>query len=291
MYLDLVLREREARKYLGTDVRQFSSDKILKHLDRINKWLRGENPSPVTVELDMTNLCNHRCPECSGWYFQNINTSSLPVDLAMDIIRQLAKAEVRGLIFTGGGEPLCHPNIKEVLRLAHDLGLDIGFITNATLINEEIARILLECCTWLRVSLDAASPKTFEKIHGLDGDAFDKVVNNIALLVNMKKQIKSRSTVGVGYLTCDYTKVEMHDMTILCKKLGADYLQFRPLQIHNNGKFEYHHADIEEEIFKCFKESKDGYKVLYSKHKYEMMKEKNFGRNYKNALDSSLQLL
>src|SRR3989338_2106152 len=91
------------------DVRQFSSDKILKHLDRVNAWLRGENPPPITVELDMTNLCNHKCPECSGWYFQSRNHNSLPNDLAEDIIKQLAKAKIRGLIFTGGGEPLCHP--------------------------------------------------------------------------------------------------------------------------------------------------------------------------------------
>ncbi len=47
------------------DVRQFSSDKILKHLDRVNAWLKGENPYPITVEMDVTNICNHRCPECS----------------------------------------------------------------------------------------------------------------------------------------------------------------------------------------------------------------------------------
>ncbi len=266
------------------DVRQFSSDKILKHLDRVNAWLKGENPYPITVEMDVTNICNHRCPECSGWFhFQNRSRDSLPLDLANDIIRQLSRIEVRGLIFTGGGEPLCYPHIKEVIKLAHNLGLDVGFITNGTLINEEIARILLDCCSWLRVSLDAASARTFEIIHGLDGDAFNKVLDNIRLLVNMKKQIKARTSVGVGYLTSDYTKSQMHDMSELCKKLGVDYLQFRPLQIHNSGKFEYHHADIEEEIFKCLKESHDGYRVLYSRHKYEMMRQKDYGRNYKKC--------
>ncbi len=266
------------------DVRQFSSDKILKHLDQVNAWLRGENPAPITVELDMTNVCNHRCPECSGWYFQNRNFDSLPLDLVRDVIRQLARAGVRGFIFTGGGEPLCHPHTKEVVRLAYNLGLDIGFITNGSLINEEIAGVLLECCTWLRISLDAASAKTFEMIHGMDGDAFNKVVDNIALLTNMKDKLKSKTTIGLGYLTSDFTKNEMYDMTILCKKLGVDYLQFRPMQIHNNGRFEYHCSDdIEKQIFRCLKQSNDGYRVLYSKHKYDMMKEKNYGRNYQKC--------
>ena len=125
------------------NVRQFSSDKILKHLDKVNAWLGGQNPSPITIELDMTNVCNHRCPRCSGWHFQDRGSDSLPLDLAIDIISQISKAEVRGLIFTGGGEPLCHPHIKEAIKLAHNFGLDIGFITNGTLIDEEITRILL----------------------------------------------------------------------------------------------------------------------------------------------------
>lgn len=265
---------------MGIDVRQFSSDKILKHLDRVDAWMRSENPPPITVELDMTNTCNHKCPECSGWYSHNRNHDSLPYDLAEDIVRQLAKAEVRGLIFTGGGEPFCHPHIKDIVKLTYNLGLDIGFITNGSLINEEIARVLLECCIWLRVSLDAASAKTFERLHGMDGDAFNKTVNNIALLTKMKSRLKSKTIIGVGYLTCDYTRDEMFDMTILCRKLGIDYLQFRPMQIHNNGKFEYHSLDIREQIYKCLKEGSDEYRVLYSKHKYDMMQEENCGRNY-----------
>lgn len=265
-------------------VRQFSSDKILKHLDRVNAWLKGENPAPITVELDVTNLCNHRCPECSGWYFQYRDSNSLPLNLARDIIRQLAKAGVRGLIFTGGGEPLCYPHIKEVVRLAYDLGLDIGFISNGSLIDKEIAKTLLECCTWLRISLDAASAKTFKRIHGLDGNAFNKVIKNIALLTKIKGKLRTKTTIGVGYLTSNYTKDEMLDMTVLGKKLGVDYLQFRPLQIHQNGKFEYHLTDgIRKEILRCLKQSDDGYQVLYSQHKYEMMKEKNYGRSYQKC--------
>lgn len=268
---------------METDVRQFSSDKILKHLDRVNAWLRGENPTPITVELDMTNLCNHKCPECSGWYFQNRNHDSLPNTLAKDIIEQLAKAEIRGLIFTGGGEPLCHPHITKVVKLAHRLGLDVGFITNGSLITEEISKVLLDSCTWLRFSLDTACAETFKKVHGLDSNAFQKVINNIQLLVSMKKRLNSQATIGIGYLTCDYTKDEMLKAAKLCKKLGVDYLQFRPMQMHNNGGFEYHLTDITKNVNRCINESGDGFKILYSKHKYDMMQDKAYGRNYKKC--------
>lgn len=265
------------------DVRQFSSDKILKHLDRVKAWLNGENPFPITVELDVTNVCNHRCPECVGRYFQDKSYDALPLKLARDILKQLARAQVRGLIFTGGGDPLCYPHLRELVTLARKLGLDIGFITNGSLITDDIAKTLLRNCTWIRVSLDAASKELFEKIHGVDGYAFDKVIENIKLLTRLKLRLRSKTTVGVGYLTSDFTRGDMYRMTLLSKKLGVDYLQFRPLQIHLNGKFAYCRIDIAQEIEKCLKYSDKKFKVLCSRHKYEMMRDKDYGRNYKKC--------
>lgn len=84
-------------------------------------------------------------------------------------------------------------------------------------------------------------------------------------------------------MTCDYTKDGMADAAKLCKRLGVDYLQFRPMQMHNNGKFEYHLSSLDENINRCMKISQDGFKVLYSKHKYDMMTDKEYGRNYKKC--------
>jgi len=265
---------------MDIDVRQFSSDKILKHLDRVNEWLGGGNPSPITVELDMTNICNHRCPECSGWYFKDRGNDYLSKRLAKDIVEQLAKAKIRGLIFTGGGEPLCNSWTTDIVSMANRLGLDIGFITNGSLINEKNAEILLKSCTWIRISLDAFNKTMFKKVHGVDGNVFDKVVDNLRLLVNMKKKLKSSTTIGLGYLTCDYTKDGLIGMTRFAKGLKVDYLQFRPVQRHNNGNFVYDKSNLRECIYKCLEQSTNTFSVVYSKHKYDMMHRKDYGRNY-----------
>ena len=264
------------------DARQFSSDKILKHLDRVQSWIKGGNPPPITVELDMTNRCNHRCPECTSGYFQEKNSSSLYKDLAERIVRELADVGVRGLIFTGGGEPLCHPDTGEIVKLAKSLGLDVGFITNGSLLNRHNSEVLLKCCTWLRVSLDAGSPRLFKLTHGMDKKTFNKVLDNIRILVESKKELQSKTTIGAGYLTCYRTKSEMYDATLLCKDLGVDYIQFRPMQIHSVKKSEYYRIN-QKYLEKCLKESNNGYKVLYSKHKYDMMHDKDYGRNYEKC--------
>lgn len=265
------------------DVRQFSSDKILKHLDKVSEWLNGGNPPPITVELDMTNVCNHRCPECVVNYFRASDNSSLARKLARSVILQLAKSKIRGLIFTGGGEPLCHRHTLEMVELAKSKGLDLGFITNGSLLNNESAKVLLRNCTWIRVSLDAGSPDVFQFTHGMNGKEFYKVVNNIGDLVKMKKKLKSKCTIGVGFLTCDYSVRDMLKATLLNKKLGVDYLQFRPMQIRHGNKFDYHWTEVQDEITGCLKYSGNGFQVLYSKHKYEMAHDPQFGRYYKKC--------
>lgn len=262
------------------DVRQFSSDKILKHLDRINDWLAGRNPPAITVELDMTNICNHRCPECVVNYFRTADGSFLSGRQAKNIIIQLTRNKIRGLIFTGGGEPLCNPYTLKAVELARSKGLDLGFITNGSLLNDNSAKVILNNCTWVRISLDAGSPEVFKLSHGLGNSDFDKVVNNIQLLVKTKKKLRSECVIGVGFLTSDNSVSDMVKATRLAKGMEVDYLQFRPMQIHRGGRFGYHWTDVHREIDECLKYSGNGFKVLYSKHKYEMAHDPKFGRNY-----------
>jgi len=266
-----------------TDVRQFSSDKILKHLDRIDEWLKGRNPYPITVEIDMTNICNHKCPECVVNYFRVNDASFLPLRLAKKIILQLAKNKIRGLIFTGGGEPLCNAHTLETAGLAKSKGMDVGFITNGSLLNHKAAKVLLRCCTWIRVSLDAGSPEVFKLTHGMNGNEFHNVISNIEMMVKIKKKIKSGCTIGIGFLTSDSTRPDMLKAVLSAKKTGVDYLQFRPMQVHNGGKFEYRWADVQDEIAKCLKHSGNGFNILYSQHKYEMSHDAQFGRYYKKC--------
>src|SRR5688500_6963417 len=42
----------------------FNPHKILNHFDRISAFVRGELVYPITVEIDPTNVCNHRCKWC-----------------------------------------------------------------------------------------------------------------------------------------------------------------------------------------------------------------------------------
>lgn len=75
-----------------------------------------------------------------------------------------------------GGEPLMRPDIMDILRYAHELGLYTSIITNGTLLSENAKKIAnIVDLTW--VSLDYDS-EYHDKMRSHQG-AFEKAVEGI----------------------------------------------------------------------------------------------------------------
>ena len=157
--------------------------------------------------------------------------------------------------------------------------MDVALITNGSHLTENKMKSILENCTWVRVSLDAITPATFEKMHGMGTKAFECVIENTKRLAQVKRELGSACTIGVGFLTCDTTKDEMVEAARTCQQWGVDYLQFRPLQVRV-GEAKYHWADVDQQIVEACEFSTNGYDVLNSRHKYNAIKTKNYGRDY-----------
>jgi MoaA/NifB/PqqE/SkfB family radical SAM enzyme len=266
-------------------VNQFSSDKILRHLDRIIYWQKTGISRPITYELDVTNICNSKCPFCFGFSSRQYDNSCLNISDIKAILSQIKKFGGKGVTFTGGGDPLCNVATMDAVKYAKKIGLDIGFITNGILLTEEKAKILVNCCTWIRISLDAGTMETYKISHGIDGGVFNKIVNNIEVLVNAKKKMQKKITIGTGFITFSEVKGDMLAYTKLSRKLGVDYAQFRPLlkkfdQREINNEYD---REILVEIEKCLKLYTKDFKVLYSSHKYGNMEHNKSRRNYQKC--------
>lgn len=203
----------------------FASTKIFRFPDRVSRILQGEPCPPVTVELDLTNQCNHRCPECAGG---RSTRESLTTSEAVNYLNQLVEAGCKAVTFTGGGEPLCHPDAVSLVQKAQNLGLDVGFITNGGLLTKDRVDALLDSCCWIRVSLDAADPANYARIHGRDTEEYYKVIRNISLLGERKAIRQSECTVGVGYLADSKNRDGLPEIAKKLAQAGIDYLQVRP---------------------------------------------------------------
>jgi len=258
----------------------FSSSKLLTHhRDRVDAYLRGEIAPPVTMEFDMTNICNHHCPQCSGGKSAG---GELSLVEAQDWIGQMAEYGVRGLIFTGGGEPLCNPDTLEAIKYAHERGLSVGLITNGSLLHTVASLRLVMACEWIRVSVDAYDAATYRQTHGCDERGWNRVLWNIGKLVAVAHDCDKQCTVGVGYLVGQDTKAGMLRCVRLfdeefSDKERPDYIQFRP--------FNWDQTPIADVFPVCKQYARQGFQVLASEHKYRRFGEPR--RPYKKCHGAS----
>lgn len=261
----------------------FSKDKIHGHMDRVQEWLNTGLSRPVTMELDLTNLCNQDCPHCFG-YAPERDAARMHREEALRIIGELRALGARGLTFTGGGDPLVSPFCLEAVKHARSLGFDVGLITNAQALDEEKARVLLAHCQWIRVSLDAATPEVFRHTHGMDERCWNKVLGAVRLLVRLKRETGSTCTVGAGFLTSAQTQKDIYAFAVLCADLGVDYAQYRPLlRRHGEPDIDYSDGEILAEMNRAAALSRPGYRVVRSQHKYERIAAGEVARGYKKC--------
>ncbi|MFC1730006.1 radical SAM protein [candidate division KSB1 bacterium] len=232
-------------------LKQFDiQQKILWHQDRINKWLKDETVYPITIEIDPSNACNERCIWCC-WEEHRNDKTVMSWELIEKIIKDLAKVGVKGLIWTGGGEPLVNKHVPKGMELAKSLGMENGMFTNGILMTPNILPTIVKCCTWIRISLGAATAETFKKCHGTDD--FNKIINNIKEFMKLKKELNKDIAIGISMMVHPENYHELYDEAKMAKELGVDYFQGKPLNQMGSEDMKWWNG----KVIPLFKKAKD----------------------------------
>jgi len=203
--------------------------KLLLHRDRIFSSLKGELVYPVSVEIDLSNVCPHDCPFCSfgtstsqGYRQQNWQT--FPEPRIFTLLEELKSCGVKSVTFTGGGEPLVHRKAAEIFLKATALGLSWGLVTNGLLLPRVIDA--LSGATFVRISLDAGTPETHHKTHGLPVGQYqyDDIIDNIHAV----REAYPLLTIGASFCLMDENFKEVYKAAKDVRDAGGSYLEVRP---------------------------------------------------------------
>lgn len=258
----------ENRHYNIVDGIRMDSHKLIYHVERVYDWLNGREIFPIYLDVSPTSACNHKCVFCGLDYIRKQGLF-LDYKFLKAMLLESARYGLKSVVYAGEGEPLLHKNICDIIAVSDKAGVDSAIATNAVLMSEGFLKESLKHLKWIRISIDAGSSSTYEKLHNANKEDFKRVLENLASAVKVKKNKRLNVTIGAQFLLL---KENEHEVLMLAKKLekiGIDYLSVKPyskhpLSINNTGTdIDYSTMVYLDEEIKPY--SKKGFKVIFRK--------------------------
>jgi MoaA/NifB/PqqE/SkfB family radical SAM enzyme len=110
-------------------------------------------PYPIWLYIEITTLCNLNCSYCTR-LIQPVKDSIMPYETFVSILDKFP--DIIGVNIIGLGEPMMHPQFKDIINEIGRRGLMLTYTTNGTIIDEEIIKNLPPQ-TSIYVSLDGVT--------------------------------------------------------------------------------------------------------------------------------------
>jgi MoaA/NifB/PqqE/SkfB family radical SAM enzyme len=139
----------------------------------------------------------------------------IPTEKVKEILDDCAAMGVKAIEFTGGGEPTVHKDWQQILGYAQSLGLQTGLVTNGVRLKDCLE---VRSLTWLRISLDAGTPETYERIR--QSTAWPKVMDTLKMAGTIKGPL-----VGVGFVVTKENYKELAQAARITKEAGIPYIR------------------------------------------------------------------
>lgn len=126
-----------------------------------------EHPRLLSLQIELTNLCNERCIHC---YIPHKNkTKKMSMLHYEEILKQASQMGILTFVINGG-EPMCHPDFLEMLKKANECDLNIKILSNLTLLTDEIVRYIKNShVSEIQTSIYSLDPAIHDSITGVNG--------------------------------------------------------------------------------------------------------------------------
>lgn len=173
---------------------------------------------PYMGTLELTYRCNLSCCHC----YCNLNAgdgnkaAEMPTGEIKRILDEAADAGCLWLLLTGG-EVLLRDDFPEIYRYALKKGMLVEVFTNATLIDEDIAKLFSDFePLGIDISIYGSNPGLHDKITRIDG-SFEKMMAGTGLLKkhNVKFSFKT--------ILMPLNYPDLDNMQRFAKDLGVEY--------------------------------------------------------------------
>ncbi|MBM7866687.1 radical SAM protein [Heliobacterium gestii] len=213
------------------DQLRIDTHKLIYHPTRVSEWLQGKNIYPIYVEIAPSGACNHRCIFCALDYME-YRPVFLDKELILSNLKEMGEKGVKSVMYAGEGEPLLNRHTPEIVWRTKELGIDVSMTSNGVLFSREAAEECLGCFSWVRFSVNAGSPASYQTIHRTRSNDFERVLENLQNAVALKRDKGYRTTIGVQMLLIPENTGDALPLAKTLKEIGVDYFSIKPYSQH-----------------------------------------------------------
>jgi radical SAM protein with 4Fe4S-binding SPASM domain len=216
---------------MNIDFSEMLKNRILIDYERAKTFKKGTMPRPRFAVLYISNFCVQNCQYCE--YAQENKGGFLPTKNILNVIDQLVALGVTAIEFSGGGEPLVHPEIIKILNYCKKKNIVVGLITNLAIKNDKLLKTIVDTSSYVRVTIDSFNPKIYNQIRQPKAKAFSlsQVKTNLKKLVGLKKKTGSTISIGTKMVISKLNYNEAEEFVKEAIKLGVNNVQFKKVYL------------------------------------------------------------
>lgn len=162
-------------------MRSVTKQKNMEELAEYQRYLYL-HPRLRFLFFELTDQCNLNCLHC-GSKCTAKNSNFLPLAEIEQTLKSVSEKYDPGniMVCLTGGEPFLHPDLFQIVSMAHTMGFPVGITSNGTLIDSRKALALLTAgLDTITISIDGVG-STHDEFRGLRG-SFDKATEGIHAL-------------------------------------------------------------------------------------------------------------
>jgi len=179
------------------------------------------------VQIHPTHRCNLNCIFCDVPE-RSVGRTDLEESEWVKVVEGLCKLNPKMVTISGGGEPLLRANLLiKIMKILHSSNIGIELITNGTIVSDELAKTITECCNHYRLSLHASTKEMDGLLRGVRG-SIDSSFDGIKKIVRWKKQMKSEMPkIDIAMVLTQFNINEIEKMIEKAPSLGVNMVSLR----------------------------------------------------------------
>jgi MoaA/NifB/PqqE/SkfB family radical SAM enzyme len=203
----------------------------------------GAEEFPLMIVISMIYPCNLGCPMCPYTdgnsdirkFYRERDGELFPVPLWQSIADEAGEYGA-WMRCTGGGEPMLHPQMVEMIEYAKERGARVWMNTNGTMFGpspkhrEKLKRVIKAGIDLIEFSMDAADAETYAKLRPPRGgmaksatDYWERQVSNVKAALDIRKELRATTRVVVSIIRQEEIEGKLEEaIDFWLHKIGVD---------------------------------------------------------------------